>query len=142
MDETQLRRLCRSDIDVVLTIPILDFPSVEATYRRDHIGEDWDVMMEAIRELQPEYLPMTMELSKGRFYYAYNMFIMRRAILEAYCAWLFPILEYCETHCSEKKDTYQNRYIGFLAEHLMAIYFGCHENDYKIVHARKHFIES
>lgn len=129
-----------SDIDVVLTIPIMDIPSVEAVYRRDHVGADWDVMLEAVRKLSPDYMDAVREMQSGKFYYAYNMFIMRREILENYCSWLFPILFYCERHCEEKKDHYQNRYIGFLAEHLMSAYFLHHENDYKIVHARKHFI--
>ncbi len=140
MNEEQLRRLSRSDIDVVLTIPIMDIPDVETVYRRDHMGEDWEVMLEAVRKLAPDYTDAVNAMGSGNFYYAYNMFIMRREILENYCGWLFPILFYCEEHCGEKKDTYQNRYIGFLAEHLMSAYFVHHEKDYKIVHAKKHFI--
>ena len=68
------------------------------------------------------------------------MFIMRREILEPYCEWLFPLLGYCEEHCAREREGYQGRYIGFLAEHLMSVYFLHHEKEYKIVHARKHFI--
>lgn len=142
LDIEQLRRLKYSDIDIVLTIPIMDIPDVETVYRRDHIGDDWDVMLEAIRSIFPEYMETAMEMQKGNFYYAYNMFIMRRKILENYCEWLFPLLSYCEEHCKVKEDTYQNRYIGFLAEHLFSIYFMHHEREYKIVHARKHFVVS
>ncbi len=148
MNEKQLELLACSDIDVILTIPIMDSPSVEATYRRDHIGPDWDVMLEAVERLAPEYMEAVERMRRGRFYYAYNMFIMRREILEDYCEWLFPILFYCEERCEaigkeyswEKRDAYQSRYIGFLAEHLMSVYFTHHEDEYKIVHARKHFI--
>ncbi len=144
LEEEQLKQLMHSDIDVVLTIPILDIPNVEATYRRDHVGEDWDVMLEAVRTLSPDYMDTVSRMQRRRFYYAYNMFIMRREILEDYCNWLFPILFYCEEHCEDryrkKRDAYQSRYIGFLAEHLMSVYFMHHENKYKIVHARKHFI--
>ena len=139
-NQEQLRKLACSDIDVVLTIPIMGHPSVEAVYRRDHVGADWDVMLEAVRKICPGYMPAIMEMQNGRFYYAYNMFIMRREILEKYCAWLFPVLSYCETHCEGKKDAYQNRHIGFLAERLMSAYFTRHEKEYKIVHARKHFV--
>lgn len=141
LDEEMLDKLVCSDIDVVLTIPIFDFPSVGEVYARDHVKNDWLVMLDALRVLSPEYLEAAFRLQEGIFYYAYNMFIMKRTILDDYCQWLFPILFYCETHCEEKVDTYQNRYIGFLAEHLMSIYFLYHEDEYKIVHARKHFIE-
>ena len=144
LNEEQLKQLTYSGIDIVLTIPIMDIPNVEATYRRDHVGEDWDVMLEAVRTLSPDYMDTVSRMQRGRFYYAYNMFIMRREILEDYCNWLFPILFYCEEHCEDryrkKRDAYQSRYIGFLAEHLMSAYFMHHESEYKIVHARKHFI--
>ena len=140
IDEEQINQLTHSDIDVVLTIPIMDVPNVEVTYRRDHISADWDIMLEAVRQLSPNYLNTVKEMQSGKYYYAYNMFIMRREILENYCEWLFPILSYCEKHCDEKRDKYQNRFIGFLGEHLMSVYFMHHEKKYKIVHARKHFI--
>ena len=141
VDNIMLQKLSCSDIDVVLTIPIYDFPNVKEVYKRDHIEKDWQVMMRAIQVLFPEYIKAALEIQEGNFYYAYNMFIMRHQILDRYCQWLFPILSYCEQYCEEKAEVYQNRYIGFLAEHLMAIYFLYHEKDYKIVHAKKHFIE-
>ncbi len=140
LNEKDVKSLAKSDIDVVLTIPILNFPSVRETYRHDHIEHDWDIMLEAVRRLSPEYLPTAVELQNGNFYYGYNMFIARKEILDRYCEWLFPILAYCEKHCKEKQDAYQKRYIGFLAERLMSVYFLYHEDEYKIVHARKHFV--
>lgn len=141
LDEELLKRLAYSDIDVVLTIPILNFPNVKAVYKHDHVEADWKVMMEGIHTLQPDYSETAEKLQNGNFYYGYNMLIARKEIFDDYCAWLFPILEYCEEQCGEKESTYQKRYIGFLAERLMGIYFLRHEKEYKIVHARKHFVE-
>ena len=140
LEEGDLKKLACSNVDVVLTIPIFDVPSVGDVYRRDHVAGDWDMMFRAIGSLCPEYLSSAREMEAGRFYYAYNMFIMRREILEPYCEWLFPLLGYCEEHCAREREGYQGRYIGFLAEHLMSVYFLHHEKEYKIVHARKHFI--
>lgn len=141
LTEDQLEKLAVSDIDVVLTIPMFVPPNVVEVYRRDHAGEDWDVMRKAVYVLCPQYLPALKTIENSPFYYAYNMFIMRREILDDYCSWLFPILSYCEEHCQEKENSYQNRFIGFLAERLLSVYFLYHEKEYKIVHARKHFIE-
>lgn len=140
INKEMLEKLEQSDIDVILTVPILNFPDVRSVYVNDHIEEDWDIMLEAIKKLSPDYFGAADRLQKGNLYYAYNMFIARKWILNHYCEWLFPILGYCEDKCSKKADTYQNRYIGFLAERLMSIYFLYHEDKYKIVHARKHFI--
>ena len=141
LDEEMCRYLAYSDIDVVLTIPILNVPSVKEVYCHDHVGRDWEVMMEAVRILAPDYAASAQELQNGNFYYAYNMVIAKKKILDDYCAWLFPILQYCEERCSAREDGYQERYLGFLAERLMGIYFLKHEDTYKIVHARKHFVE-
>lgn len=141
LDRGMLKKLCCSDIDVVLTIPVLNFPSVREVYRHDHTDSDWETALEAIRILEPEYIAAAEEIQSGNYYYGYNMLIAKRRILDAYCTWLFPILGYCEEHCCLKKDRYQSRYIGFLAERLMGIYFLKHENTYKIAHITKHFVE-
>lgn len=141
LDEELLMKLSCSDIDVVLTFPILNFPSVREVYRHDHVEKDWDIMLAGIHSLSPEYMPYAVEVQNGNYYYGYNMFIARKSILDDYCAWLFPILEYCEQRCGWKEDKYQNRYIGFLAERLLTIYMCKHEDKLKIVHIKKHFIK-
>lgn len=142
LDKRMLGKLVHSGIDVVLTIPILNFTSVREVYRHDHEEKDWDVMLEAIRTLSPDYMAAAVGVQNGNYYYGYNMFIARKEILDDYCAWLFPILEYCEKKCGEKDNGYQNRYIGFLGERLLTIYMIQHESRFKIVHARKYFVES
>ena len=139
MDRNAVAKLAHSDIDVVLTIPILNFPDVRTLYVADHIEKDWDVMLEAIEKLQPDYLETAKALQSGCFYYGYNMFIAKKEILNRYCDWLFPILFYCEEKCGRKEDKYQNRYLGFLAERLLSIFFLHHQEEYKIVHAQKEF---
>lgn len=135
-----LAKLEKSDIDVVVTIPILNFPSVGEMYANDHSVDDWGTMMKAIEKLSPEYITSAKKLQHGKFYYAYNMFIARKEILDDYCAWLFPILEYCEKKIGKKENTYQNRYVGFLAERLLSIYVLHNQDRYKIVHAKKKFL--
>lgn len=97
-------------------------------------------MLEAIGKLTPDYVEAADMVQNGRFYSGYNMLVARKRILDRYCEWLFPILAYCEQNCQKKEDRYQNRYIGFLAERLLSIYFTYHKKDYKIVYGRKHFV--
>lgn len=141
LNKSELRKLSSSGIDVILTIPILNFPNVREAYSHDHLEEDWDTMLEAVEKLQPQYRETADKLQNGVFYYGYNMFIARKEVLDEYCEFLFPILKYCEEKCGKKEDKYQNRYIGFLAERLLSIFFLHNENKYKIVHARKEFFE-
>lgn len=136
----QASLLVESDIDVVLTIPILNFPSVRDMYYKDHCKEDWNIMLEAIEKLKPNYLETAYAMQEGIYYYGYNMLIARKEIFDDYCEWLFTILDYCEEHCSVKADRYQNRFLGFLGERLLSIYFMHNREKYKIVHAKKKFI--
>ena len=69
------------------------------------------------------------------------MFIMKWNVFNEYCEWLFPILERCEELIGDYEDVYQNRYIGFLAERLMTVYFFHRRNDFKVMFCNKHFLE-
>lgn len=141
LTEDQVQRLLNSDIDVVATVPVLNIEGVRQQYCHDHDEKDWDTMLEAIAEIHPEYTDAANRIQNGIYYYAYNMFIARREMLDDYCQWLFPILSYCEEKIGIKADSYQNRYIGFLAERLLSIFLE-HNRQYKLAIAQKHFIES
>lgn len=139
--ESLIEKLLETEIDAFVTVPVLNFVGVRQQYCADHEKKDWDIMLEAMGALHPEYLDAADRVQNGIYYYAYNMFITRRDVLDAYCSWLFPILSYCEEKIGEKTDGYQNRYIGFLAERLMTIFFE-HNKQYKLAVIPKHFIES
>ncbi len=135
----ELKRLAKSDVDAVLTIPIYNEPDVYTIYSIDHIENDWQIMMEILKKLHPEYLDAAKMLATSKWYYAYNMFIARDEVFDDYCSFLFPILFECEKRIGKREDYYQGRYIGFLAERLMSIYFIMHK-EYNIVHCIKHFM--
>ena len=134
-------KILNSDIDVILTIPIVNYPNVYEAYARDHYEEDWRIMKKAIIILYPDYLFDLVNMERGIFYFAYNMFIARKEIFDKYCKWLFDILEFCDKQCKHKNDAYQNRYLGFLGERLLTVFMLHHFDDYKIVIANKHFVE-
>lgn len=140
LEGKQIESMLQSDVDVIVTVPVLNFETVREQYSRDHDANDWDVMLGAIKELYPEYVAAADEVQSGIYYYAYNMFITRKEIFDEYCEWLFTILSYCEKKIGMKEDNYQNRYIGFLAERLLLIYF-TYNKQYRIAIAPKHFIE-
>ena len=117
-----IRNIIDDDIDVVVTCPILNFEGVRTQYGKDHVIEDWDVFMSVIEEIAPSYLDAAKQVQNDIYYYAYNIFIMKRYLFDDYCNFIFPILGECEKRIGQKKDVYQNRYIGFLAERLLSIY--------------------
>lgn len=140
LSDSDIHKIFESDIDVIVTVPIVNFATVRKQYEKDHDIKDWDIMLEAINVLYPDYLETANQIQNGNCYYAYNMFIAKRDIFDSYCQWLFDILNYCVSRIGEKEDSYQNRYAGFLAERLLTIYF-VHNKQFKLAIADKHFIE-
>lgn len=141
LSKEDVDNLVGSCVDVVVTNPVVNVPDVLTMYGKNHILNDWEIMKDGIRKLCCEYLKSLEYVERSTYYIPYNMFIMRKDVLDRYCEWLFPILEYCETMCEPKEDSYQNRYIGFLAERLMTIYLYHHREALVIVFSKKHFYE-
>lgn len=92
-------------------------------YHKAHIGSDLDVVREIIGEKQPDYLPFLDKVYQSHGAYYFNMFIGRKALLDDYCSWLFPILYELEAKIDNcARDVYQARTFGFIAERLFNVY--------------------
>ncbi|MBQ9134838.1 MAG: DUF4422 domain-containing protein [Lachnospiraceae bacterium] len=144
LTEEEMAWLPESGIDVVLPVPSICQPSIGDNYRKRHEAKDWEYLLNVLKEKYPEMYDLAVSLWEtpefGNLYYTCNMFIMKKQVMDVYCAWLFPILEEVERFAGEKEDTYQNRYPGFLAERLLTLYFVYYKDKYKIAYADKRFI--
>ena len=141
LSDGEISTILSGNVDIVVTVPVINLDTVKGQYARDHSESDWNVLGQAIEVLSPEYKDAYNAVSNSIFYYAYNMFIAKREVLNDYCEWLFKILYYCEDKIGSKDDAYQNRYVGFLAERLLTIYISKH-SELKVKVAHKHFIET
>ena len=140
LNPNEINYIKSGNVDIVVTEPILNFNSVKSQYAKDHCAADWDILIEAIEKLSPKYSLAAQKVQNGIYYFAYNMFIMKREVFDKYCQFVFPVLEYCEKKIGVKEDAYQNRYVGFLAERLLSIFIE-ENNKYKVVIADKTFLE-
>lgn len=144
LSDEEIEMLPQTDIDVILPVPSICQPSVGDNYRERHSRQDWEHLLELIQDKYPEFYDLAMQLWEspyfGNLYYTCNMFIMKKEILNDYCDWLFPILLEMEQFGGEKEDPYQNRYLGFISERLMSLYFVYYRDKYKIAYADKKFI--
>ena len=141
LDKDARDKIVKSDIDVILTVPVINYPSVLDVYENDHVLEDWKVMKKAMIIFHPDYYFDLLKVENGNFYFGYNMFIAKKEIFDQYCKWLFSILDFCREYCAPKQDPYQNRYLGFLGERLLTVYMLHNYDEYKIAIADKHFVE-
>lgn len=108
--------------DVIVPIPADLKVSLEEHYCMEHITDDWNMMKKAVNNLFPEYNSSMEACFAGKWFYPYNMFIMRRALFEEYMSWLFLILNEVERNINIDKDPYQARVFGFLSERLFTLF--------------------
>lgn len=85
--------------------------------------EDYELMLQVIKEKFPEYYKTALEYSKSHTGYFCNMFIMKKEYFIKYSEWLFTILEEME----KRKDfslysVSEYRVLAYLAERLLGIF--------------------
>lgn len=83
----------------------------------------FDALRDVISELSPDYLEAFDAFFSGNRASQYNMLFCRRALLEDYCAWLFPVLFALEARVDLSGESdYRKRLFGFLSERLMNVW--------------------
>lgn len=137
MKENDLFYLKENDVDVVLPYPTICEPDILEHHERYVKPEDWEAMLQSVKELQPEYYAAFPEIFKQRYMYNYNIIFARKDVLTDYCRWLFPILERTEELSVPKGTERADRYIGYLGENLLTLYFMYHKDRLNIRHAGK-----
>jgi hypothetical protein len=99
---------------------------IETIYSQyDHTfdGRHLDAARAAVRRRCPEYLPDFDAYMKARSGWMFNMFLMRRPLADAYCQWLFPLLEDVEAQIdSSGMNAFEKRYIGRVSERLLDVW--------------------
>lgn len=128
------------DLDAVLPLPTLCQKSVYDDYLLKYIPTVWKPMMDVMKEQSPEYYEAAQLIFKDKIFYASNMCILKREVLNDLCEWMFPIVMEVEKIVGDIKDPYFNRYAGFCTERLITLYFIYNKHSWKIAHAEKVFV--
>ena len=120
----------------VITSPVND---VRAFGGFGNLKEHWDGdsrlhlkdlrhMYDILCDRHPDYREDADAVLDGRKACFCNMFIMRKAIFQNYCAWLFPLLdEFVAGWDYSRADVQTLRTPGHLAERLLNIYIAHHQ---------------
>lgn len=92
-------------------------------YNHAHHSDGLDCAEMYIRMAWPEYLPAFEKVMNRTWAHMFNMFIMRKDLLDDYCAWLFEILTIVETRVDITGwDAYESRICGFVSELLLDVW--------------------
>ena len=131
LDDETMRSVIEG-YDVITTEfkDIREFPSGNETIRAHYEAapllhvDDLDRVIEILKLRHPDYSEDADAFLSGYMSCFCNMFIMRREIFQAYCEWLFPILEeYVQETDMSRYSREALRTPGHLSERLFNIYY-------------------
>ena len=99
---------------------------IESTYSQyihAHHAEDLDETRRILEERHPDFLPAFDAVMKSTSGHRFNMMVMKRPLLDDYCAWLFGVLSELERRLDiSSYSDYDRRVFGFVAERLLDVY--------------------
>ncbi|MBQ7433348.1 MAG: DUF4422 domain-containing protein [Lachnospiraceae bacterium] len=94
-------------------------------YLHTHYREPLEALEQLLKEEYPEYIPYYETVMKRRSAHMFNMYIMRRDLSDAYCEWVFGVLEKLEPRIDAEVRSYsrfQARVYGRLSELLFNVW--------------------
>ncbi len=101
-------------------------------YAHAHHAADLDTTRQILSEKYPEYLDAFDKSMKRTAGHRFNMFLMKRDLFDAYCAWLFDVLFELEKRLDISGYTANDaRVFGFVSERLLDPWIETNQITYK-----------
>lgn len=102
--------------------------SLYTHYQHTHYAEHLDITRDIIASRHPDYLENFEKIIRHTYGFMFNMTIMKKEYLDAYCQWLFDILFELDRYVdSTRYSVYQKRFHGRVSEILLNVWL-----DYQI----------
>ena len=97
--------------------------TVRSHYNHSHYAKDLDMTEMIINELYPEYNEIFRKVMNRTWAHMFNMFVMRRDYFEAYCQWMFSILDKLEQRTDiSSYNAVEARIYGYISEMLLDVW--------------------
>ena len=127
--------LLLNDVDILVTKKRNYYiESIYSHYEHTLCVETLDKTREIIEGKYPLYLYDFDKCMKKTHMHAFNMFIMKKELLDEYCTWLFAILSELEIEMENHEyDAFHARYPGRISELLLDVWLNYHGYKYKEV---------
>lgn len=144
LDETEIVELEKKYDIIVPKKRKYIIETLYSHYAHSHYSDHLDLTRTVIAQKCQEYLPAFDKVMSSRSAYMFNMFIMKKELLNEYCEWLFDILFEVEKHIdAEKLSPYQGRLYGRISELIFNAWLlrQVEVNDYKVKEVRLLYME-
>ena len=134
IDEEDLKRCAAKDIDAILPYPMIHVPDIKEHHSRYTNEAEWDLLLEAVKELAPDYMEEYDRIFSSEYFYNYNMFLAKGKVVDELCKWMFPIFERLEELCKKSGTNPAKRYIAYFGESMMTWFFMKNSDRFNIAH--------
>ena len=100
-------------------------------YKHTMYVEPLDITGQILQEKYPEYSKEFENLKHTTKMHAFNMFIMKKTVLDSYCAWLFDILGEVEKRVDTSLySDFHKRFFGRISERLLDVWIRTNKLSY------------
>ena len=100
-------------------------------YKHTMYVEPLDITGQILKEKYPEYSKEFENLKHTTKMHAFNMFIMKKSVLDSYCAWLFDILGEVEKRVDTSQySDFHKRFFGRISERLLDVWIRTNKLSY------------
>lgn len=97
--------------------------NLKEQYQFIHEKKDLDICRNIIQEKYSDYIEAFDKVFNQHGFYAFNMFITKKELIDKYCEWLFDVLFELEKKIDiSSYDQYNQRIFGFLSERLFNVW--------------------
>jgi len=135
-----------NDDDIIFGRPLMWKHSLYVDYCLVHPKEDWEKLRGIIKMLYNAEEMFDMFFNSMNVLIPCNIYIANKEIIMDYYRWLFPILAMLTFEINkdilDKREFYQQRIFGYLAERLLGFYFLIVKPQIKIFFAEHNILEA
>lgn len=122
LSEEDFSKLEENQMDVLVTAPTFVAEGIWSFFSSLTPKTDIEMLLKAIASVQPEYLSVTENFFKARFFPPCNLSIMKYELFQEYAAFAFSVTFEIEHFYEEMGISRKDRYMGFLVECLLGIF--------------------
>ena len=121
LDTYKLEDILKS-YDIILPRPYaFSKDNIKSQFIFYHGQSNYDLMINSIKQLYPEYMVIVESAFNRRFEYFANLMSTRKDIFDDYSKWLFAILQNIENNI-DLNDQQNLRILGYIGERLLKLY--------------------
>jgi len=137
ISDAQLSALADGNIDAILPLPYICFPNTQAQFGRFVSEEVKNTLLSSLKTLHLAQYDDYLSILNGQYQYTYNLVAAKREVFDAYCSWIFAILEYMESFSDKLPEIATTRALSYVAEVLTSLYFLYNSVKLNIRHVEK-----